>query len=257
MSIPVISTAIVNDPYWLYRLIASIDYPVDNLVIINNNGRGEIDEELDNMKKMTHKFIKKITVTHMPANIGLAASWNLTIKCYMNAPYWIFCNHDISFSSGLLEEMVETANKHLDVGIIFGKPGDTGDGSYDLFLIRDWSIQYRGLFDENLYPAYCEDLDYAIRLKIYPLKAIYKLSKPYYHGLSTDYYKTGENTKKSDPSLSEKLKYVNSLNLNYIDRKWGYDWETNPYQTPFNDPRMQLTTYSFDIYFMRQKYLGF
>ena len=139
MSIPVISAAIVNEPYWLYRLIASIDYPTDNLVIINNNGRGEINQELDNMTKITHKFIKKITVCHMPANIGLAGSWNLTIKCYMLSPYWIFVNHDISFSLGLLKELAETAENDKDAGMVFGHGGDFGDGSYDVMLIKDWA----------------------------------------------------------------------------------------------------------------------
>jgi hypothetical protein len=44
MTIPVIGTAVVNNPYWVTRLYMSIDYPVDTFVVINNNGRGEIDE---------------------------------------------------------------------------------------------------------------------------------------------------------------------------------------------------------------------
>jgi len=47
--IPIIGTAVVNTPYWVYRLIKSIDYPVDKFIIINNNGRGQIDEELNNI----------------------------------------------------------------------------------------------------------------------------------------------------------------------------------------------------------------
>jgi hypothetical protein len=50
MSIPVIGVPIVNNPYWITRLLMSIDYPVDDFVIINNNGRGQIDDELDNLK---------------------------------------------------------------------------------------------------------------------------------------------------------------------------------------------------------------
>ena len=46
-SIPVIGTAIVNNPYWLHRLFMSIDYPVDNFVVFNNNGRGQITEEVE------------------------------------------------------------------------------------------------------------------------------------------------------------------------------------------------------------------
>ncbi len=37
-SIPVIGIPIVNGIQWMERLILSIDYPVDNVFIINNSG---------------------------------------------------------------------------------------------------------------------------------------------------------------------------------------------------------------------------
>lgn len=64
-SIPVIGVPVVSNPYWITRLLMSIDYPVDNFVVINNNGRGQIDEELDNLKNITHKFVKNIKVCHL------------------------------------------------------------------------------------------------------------------------------------------------------------------------------------------------
>ena len=49
MKIPVIGVPIVNGTHWIHRLISSIDYPVEILFIINNNGKGEINEEFDNI----------------------------------------------------------------------------------------------------------------------------------------------------------------------------------------------------------------
>ena len=49
--IDVIGTAIVNGVHWLKRLIYSIDYSVDTFVIFNNNGRNQITEELEYLKK--------------------------------------------------------------------------------------------------------------------------------------------------------------------------------------------------------------
>lgn len=258
MNIPVISAAIVNEPYWLYRLIASIDYPTDNLVIFNNNGKGEITEELDNMTKISHKFIKKITVCHLPANVGLAGTWNLTIKCYMNAPYWLFVNHDISFSLGLLKQIAEAAETNPDVGLIFGHPGDGGNGSWDLYIIKDWVIQDHGLFDENFYPAYCEDVDYIMRLKGNPVKSIMQIGPPYFHGLGTNYYETGENTKKSDPVLRERLDYIKLINRDYLTGKWGEGWRTDtPYKDAWQNPNMNPTYQFYDLNFVRKKHLGF
>ena len=39
--IPVIGTAVMKNPYWVERLYKSIDYPVDNFVIFNNNGKDD------------------------------------------------------------------------------------------------------------------------------------------------------------------------------------------------------------------------
>ena len=52
--IPVIGVAIVNGIHWLNRLIWSIDYPVSNLVIWDNNGKGELDAQLDLIKEIKH-----------------------------------------------------------------------------------------------------------------------------------------------------------------------------------------------------------
>ena len=102
MSIPVIGTATVNAPHWVYRLFYSIDYPVDTFVVFNNNGRGEITEELDLLTKVPHKYIKEVKICHLPHNIGCSGYWNLLIKCYMMCPYWLIVNHDIMFTPGYL-----------------------------------------------------------------------------------------------------------------------------------------------------------
>ena len=96
-SIPVIGVPIVNGFHWLQRLVDSVDYPVDNFVVFNNNGRGELVEELDNLAKQPHQFIKKMTVCHLPSNMGVAGVFNLIIKSYVMAPYWIIANHNIAF----------------------------------------------------------------------------------------------------------------------------------------------------------------
>ena len=59
----------------------------------------------------------------MPRNIGVSGAWNLIIKCYMNAPYWIIVNDDVSFGLGLLEEMYNHAQDD-EIGLVHGNPGD-------------------------------------------------------------------------------------------------------------------------------------
>ena len=127
-----------------------------------------------------------------------------------------------------------------------------------MFLIKDWVVQQYGLFDENLYPAYCEDADYLMRFRHRPLKRILGLDKVYYHGLGTDYYSHGSQTKKSNQKLELKLNEVNEINFEYMNKKWGEGWRyVNPYKTPLNIEDIPLSYTSYDLEFVRKKHLGF
>jgi len=258
-SIPVIGVAIVNGFHWLQRLVDSVDYPVDNFVIFNNNGRGELTDDLDKLANRPHKYINKVTVCHMPSNIGVAGAWNLIIKSYMNAPYWIISNHDVAFIPGLLEEMAQTASDP-EIGMVHPNGGDFGDGSYDLFLIKDWVVQSHGLFDENCYPAYCEDADYIMRVKNKPFKRVTQLSKIHLHGegLAGEYYTHGAQTKKTSPELNSRLDNINETNFQYLNSKWGEGWRmTNPWKHPMNRVGIPLGYTTYDLEFVRSKHLGF
>ena len=258
--IPVIGAPIVTNPYWISRLIMSVDYPVENFVIINNNGRGEIDEELDRLSKITHKYIDKIKVVHMPANIGCAGAWNLIIKCYMNAPYWIIANDDVAFGPGLLEEMASIVNQDPSVGMIHPNPGDFNIGAWDLFLIRENIVQMFGLFDENTYPACCEDADYIMRFVHRPINKVVGTNNSYLHGKddSKNYYRSGSQTIKSDDNLKEILEMSNRVNIDYLTEKWGEGWRMmQPRELPFINQEKDIGTTRYDLNFVRSKYTGF
>lgn len=262
MSIPVIGAAVVTNPYWVTRLVMSVDYPVDEFVIINNNGRGEIDEELDRLTKITHKFIKNIKVCHLPANIGCGGAWNLIIKSYMMAPYWLIVNDDVAFGEGMLEEIAGLMQADPQLGMIHPNKGDFNLGSWDLFVIRDIIVEQFGLFDENCYPAYCEDADYIMRFSHRPIKKIVGLESQYYHGhkVASDYYEenAGSQTKKSDPELERMLTEINAINIEYLTEKWGPDWRVcSPTYLPYEGKEIPIHYTQYDLKFVRSKYMGF
>ena len=257
--IPVIGTAIVNGIHWLRRLLASIDYPTDTFVIFNNNGRHQLTKELDEIAATTHPFIKNIQVCHLPSNIGCPAAWNLIIKSFPLAPYWLICNHDIEVSFGYLEKMV----KHLEdpeVGVVHGEVGDYDVGSWDIFIIRDFVVQKYGLFDENFYPAYCEDMDYLMRLTAdgNKVKRVIGVGGNLLHGDTADYNISGSQTARVEPELREKIDAAHLLNQQYIATKWGSGWTTvSPAKYPLDNPSLPLSYTSYDLGFIRFKHLGF
>lgn len=257
--IPVIGTAIVNTPSWLEKLINSVNVPTQNFVIINNNGRDEITDDINRICNKVHPYIKKFHTVHLPSNIGCAGAWNLIIKLFMNNPYWIIVNHDVEFTDGFLNRMVELASDPI-YGMVHGHEGPTSFmGGYSLFLIRDWVVRDFGLFDENFYPGYLEDTDYEMRLLNKPIKRHLTVGIPYYHGGTFEYGVSGSQTWRSDLSLKDKIDYGHYLNATeYMEQKWGPNWKScNPWVHPFNIMGNPISATKYDLSFVRRKYLGF
>jgi GT2 family glycosyltransferase len=180
------------------------------------------------------------------------------IKSYLKAPYWIIVNDDVAFGRGFLAEMYATTMRDPSLGIIHGFEGDHNVGSWDLFLLRDHIVADYGLFDENLYPAYNEDADYFLRFIHSPIRKMMNLQSDYYHGegKKNEYHIHGSQTGKSDPVLKEKLDRVNLMNMDYMTHKWGKEWRwCAPSKLPFENRPISYTSY--DLRFIRQKYLGF
>lgn len=254
-SIPVIGTAIVNGVHWLHRLIESVDFKVDNFLVINNNGRNQITNQLNSLVGLNKQYIKNIHICHMPTNLGCAASWNLIIKLYMNNPYWVITNHDVAFTPGFLESMYTKAVAGNNIGMVHGSSGEFGIGTWDIFLIKDWVIKKYGLFDENFYPAYCEDWDYLMRMVHDPIDKDF-VNLPYYHGETFEYSKSGSQTWREDADLKYKIDYGRYLNeTEYMTKKWGVNWiRNNPYKYPFDKPENSI---DYNLDFIRSKYLGF
>jgi len=259
--IPVIGVPIVNGVHWLERLLSSIDYPVKDVFIINNNGKDEIIDDLNKLSSMEYKFIDKIRVIHMPSNIGVAASWNLIIKSYLMSPYWIICNNDVSFTPGFLEEMISYRYDN-EIGLTYPSSinndyASCGIGSFECFLIKDWVIKKCGLFDENLYPAYCEDVDYILKILSNKIKSKF-ISKPFFHGETQSYDISGSQTTKiAGYDFEKKIYSAHLKNKKYLLSLWGDQIDTDKLSQNIPLLSDQPKPKQFDIEFNRKKNLGF
>ena len=262
-SIPVLGTLVCTTTKWIKKQLYSIDFPIENYIIINNN-TPLLAKELDEIVSNGHKFIKNLKVYHMPYNLGCAEGWNTIIKSFLFSPYWVIVNDDVSFTPGFLKELHETALENPDAGMVHGKPIYIPNmykfGSFDMFLIRDWVIKDYGLFDINYYPAYLEDYDYIFRLRNSSVKIINQLKHKYYHGDTLDYNVSGKNTQKFSNELSNKLINIRYKNYNYFLKKWNANPENinenninDIYKYPFNNPENNISLTTFDINFAREK----
>ena len=132
----------------LQRMLDSVDVSVDHLLIIDNG----IGSDLF----FSDKF-KNVTVLDMPANLGVAGSWNLGIKSFPYAHRWFIVSNDVVFEPGALEQLSQARRDEITL---------TSDAPHwQAFVLGDDAVSDIGLFDESLFPAYFEDNDYARRAK--------------------------------------------------------------------------------------------
>ena len=127
------------------RLLASIDYPVEHLVIVDNSGT-------QSWKPSKPEMVKNLWVIQVPFGLGLTGAWNLIVKSTPYAPYWVLVNDDAWFEAGSLEKIaseVDTqALNFLDIvpqwsAVVFG----------------EGMVEKVGLYDERFYPLYFDDND--------------------------------------------------------------------------------------------------
>jgi GT2 family glycosyltransferase len=132
----------------LQRMLDSVDVPVDHLLIIDNGLGTDTLELSDKFAKVTH--------LRMPANLGVAGSWNLGIKSFPYAHRWFIVSNDVVFQAGALEKLAQARRDEITL---------TADApNWQAFALGDGAVTDLGLFDEcGFYPAYFEDNDYMRR----------------------------------------------------------------------------------------------
>src|SRR5271155_5564454 len=171
-------------------------------------------------------------------NRGVSKSWNegMLASYARQADVVIIANDDIGFTAGDIEKLAERAAACRDRYIIscagFHQRFNRRQPSvgYSCFAINPIAIEKLGCFDENIFPAYCEDQDFARRAG---LSGLHEENCP-----DTKLVHLGSNTVLSDPVLGRQNLVTHRLNRAYYRRKWGGDGGNETYNYPFNNPRL-------------------
>ena len=190
--VPVIVIPVLNRYDLLERCIKSIDYAVENLIIIDNGGL--IEKDCLSLPKNSN--IENRYILNMPSNLGVATSWNLGIKMTPFAQGWILLNSDAWFLPNKLQHFMQECDP--DRIVLTGAP------KWACAWIGAEVVKDVGLFCEAFHPAYFEDNDYerrALRLGYTPTE----ITDIIIHDNSS--------TLNSDPSLAEKNRKSFESNL--------------------------------------------
>ena len=148
--IPVLGIPTMTRHDLAQRCIDSIDYPVEKLLIVNNDG--------DDWEPRLNPFVREYHQVCLPTNFGCAGAWNMVIKCYPFAPFWLIASDDTYFTPGALELIDAEADpngfQHLSVEPLWAA-----------FVIGEGAVRKAGLASELFHPVYFEDNDWQRRLE--------------------------------------------------------------------------------------------
>ena len=143
--IPVLGFATLKRFDLADRLLRSIDYPVEHLVIVDNSG---IQEWIP----VKPDLVRNMWVLRIPFGLGLVGAWNLIVKSTPYAPYWVLINDDAWFAPGSLE----TITKEVDTNALNFVDINP---AWSCVVFGEGMVEKVGLYDERFYPLYFDDND--------------------------------------------------------------------------------------------------
>ena len=184
------------------RLLRSIDYPVEHLVIVDNSGT-------QSWNPVKPDWVEKMWLIRVPFGLGLVGAWNLIVKSTPYSPYWVLVNDDAWFEPGSLKAITEDVDTQalnfLDIvpawsAVVFG----------------EGMIDQVGLYDERFYPLYFDDNDLERR--------VHKAGVPV-KTIDAKVHHENSSTLKSGFSAANSVSYGNNQNL-YTQKETEEDFSS-------------------------------
>lgn len=148
--IPVLGFAVLSKFDLAEKLLASIDYPVKDLVIVNNSGK-------KSWTPAKPELVENLWHIEVPYGLGGNGAWNLIIKSTPYAPYWVLPNDDCIFEPGALATIAELVDpdsmNFVEINERWSCP-----------IVGQRVVAEVGLWDEAYYPLYYDDNDFERRI---------------------------------------------------------------------------------------------
>lgn len=188
------------------RLLASIDYPIEHLVIVDNSGRRAWQPKKPDL-------VENLWFIQLPFGLGYGGGLNLIIKSTPFAPYWVLLNDDSVLSPGALQKISEQVDTEA-INFLSIMPKWSG------FVLGEGAVLKAGLFDERFHPIYFEDNDYERRLQAAGVKAnfIYAvLRHDNSSTLNSGFHSQNDKTFRVNHLLYEKKVAENDLSQGFWD----------------------------------------
>ena len=199
--IPVLIIPILNRYDLLDQNLETIDYPIGEILIINNGKENYVPKRVD----------LNVRVLNLPSNLGMSASWNLGIKLYPHEQYWVYSSADTHWVPGSLEKLnAVSGRKNLVMTT----------EAWSCFSLGEEVLRKVGLFDEFFYPIYFEDNDYYERMMLSSVKDGYIDSR-----IEVNVPQGASQTIGSDVNLKKRNDETFEINKAYFNKKIEEDFK--------------------------------
>lgn len=149
--IPVLGFATLTKFDLAQRLIDSVDYPVDHLVVVNNSGTKSWEPTV------SKEFVRNVWHIEVPHGLGANGAWNLIVKSTPHAPYWVIPNDDAYFEKGALQTIAEEVDTEAFNFLNI-------DPKWSCVIPGEGAVMKAGLWDEAFHPIYFDDDEYEWRM---------------------------------------------------------------------------------------------
>lgn len=229
MTIHIIVTAyaLADDLFTLYESCAGKDV---RWHLFQHSAFADVDAACQKLNRDPHVFLYAYKT-----NRGLARSWNEGWLAARNARAGsvLIANDDAVAGKGDLYRLVQAAAQNPDAYLVSGWGYDLReqreqDMMFSLAVVNDVAFSAIGMFDENFYPIYYEDVDWCQRGLNAGLHRLCSTGTHIVHAGS----KTLHHSRTDMETHHRQFK----ANQAYYIRKWGADKGEAGFLHPFNDP---------------------
>lgn len=180
-----------------------------------------------------------VVINNWDVNSGVSWAWNEGIRRAIACEHAVICNDDIVLEPGTLDALIDAlSDDAVLTSITNSRDCDPWEGTregadYSCFAIKVKPfILEMGLFDENFVPAYFEDNDMDIRLRLAGRRSVQVgAARAHHEGSVTQGFH------QNAPVVTGPMFLENQT---YFVQKWGGTPGETTFSTPYNDPALTI-----------------
>lgn len=174
LHIPAILVSVLWETQYLSKCLRSVDLPVRKIVVVANSLVLPPEEFIEESRKENEAFLairelqqifppNFLTVVYVGENLGYGRAMNLGMKLVSPwAPWWLCTNADISFPPEALRSVISFVwDDHKNGTLIYLLAN-----GFAVNVLTRAAIKEVGMYDEHIWPAYVEDCDLMLRIRL-------------------------------------------------------------------------------------------